>query len=94
MLPSHCLIISLPDSSSSHPSAAVLIPHSLILGIREDAYKYGVGTIKLYHGIALLLLVMFLVQLVTGFILISLISLQLDLAFTHLYFILTSNWYI
>ena len=37
---------------------------------------------------------MFVVQLITGFILVSLISLQLDLAFTHLYFVLTSNWYI
>jgi ubiquinol-cytochrome c reductase cytochrome b subunit len=65
-----------------------------LLGLRDDVYKYGVGTIKLYHGIALLLLVMFLVQLITGILLVSLISLQLDLAFTHLYYVLTSNWYI
>jgi ubiquinol-cytochrome c reductase cytochrome b subunit len=35
-----------------------------------------------------------MIQLVTGVILVSLISLQLDIAFTHLYSILTENWYV
>ena len=73
------------------PCTLLFLLCSSMLGLRDDVYKYGVGTIKLYHGIALVLLVMFLVQLITGFLLVSLISLQLELAYTHLYFVLTSN---
>jgi quinol-cytochrome oxidoreductase complex cytochrome b subunit len=37
---------------------------------------------------------MYLMQIVTGFIMVSFISVQLDLAFMQLYYVATSGWYV
>lgn len=65
-----------------------------VLNTRDDVYKYGVGNVKLYHGIAMLLLVMYMLQLLTGFIMVSFVTTNLDLAFMQLYYVATSGWYV
>jgi len=64
------------------------------LNIRSDVVQYGTGDIKFGHSLALVMAAAFILQLLTGFIITSLVALNLDLSFSALVYIASHNYYV
>jgi len=65
-----------------------------LLNIRADVLQYGTGDIKYGHSLALVIAAAFILQLFTGFIITSLVVLNLDLSFSALVYIASHNYYV
>jgi len=65
-----------------------------LLNIRAAVLQYGTGDIKYGHSLALVIAAAFILQLLTGFIITSLVVLNLDLSFSALVYLASHNCYV
>lgn len=67
---------------------------SAMFMLRSDTMWYTTGKVSIYQAIAALILVLWLVQVLTGLVLITLIAYVFDVSWDHLMFVVRSNRYI
>jgi ubiquinol-cytochrome c reductase cytochrome b subunit len=62
--------------------------------VRTDVLKFGVGNVKLAHGLALVLMSLFILQLLSGVFLVSLCTFVLDRSLDRLAELFSECWYV